>query len=72
MSSPLKGVGDHEGSAVKATGEPDRAGEVVRQAGATAVAVGTTEGLEWHVTREHDGLVRTTKRLAHTSHWRVS
>jgi len=50
-------------------GKPTRAGQVLRQAGAVATAVRTDGGLRWEVRRERDGLVRITKRLAHTSHW---
>jgi ribosomal protein S30 len=53
-------------------GTPTRAGEVRRQAGAVATAVRTDNGLHWEVRRERDGLVRVTKRLAQTSHWRKS
>lgn len=51
-------------------GKPARAGQAVRQAGAVATAVRTDDGLVWEVRRERDGLVRVTKYLAHTSHWR--
>ena len=50
-------------------GRPVRAGQVARQAGAIATAVKTKDGLGWQVRRERDGLIRMTKRLAHTSHW---
>lgn len=49
---------------MKDTGEPERLGEVVHQAGSTATAV-----LVWEVRRHRDGLIRTTKKLALTSHW---
>lgn len=51
-------------------GAPTRAGEVRRQPGAVATAVRIDSGLQWEVRRERDGLVRVTKRLAQTSHWR--
>jgi hypothetical protein len=51
-------------------GKPTRAGEVFRQAGAVATAVKTDDGLQWHVRRERDGLIRITRQLAHTSHWK--
>jgi len=50
-------------------GQPVRAGQVARQAGAVATAVKTKDGLRWQVRRERDGLVRMTSCLAHTSHW---
>jgi len=53
-------------------GRPQRAGQIVRQAGATATAVYTGAGLRWQVRRHRDGLIRTTSCLAHTSHWRPS
>lgn len=51
-------------------GRATRAGQVYRQAGAVATSVKTADGLRWHVLRERDGLVRVTKCLAHTGHWR--
>jgi hypothetical protein len=55
---------------VKETGEPDTAGEVLTQAGATATTVKDDSGeLIWEVRREHDRRVRRTSKLAHTSHW---
>jgi hypothetical protein len=55
---------------VKDTGEPEQLGEVLYQAGATATAVHDENGnLAWEVRRHRDGMVRTTKKLAHTSHW---
>lgn len=53
-------------------GHPTRAGEIRRQAGSVASAIKTEDGLSWQVRREDDGLVRTTKRLAHTDHWHKS
>lgn len=51
-------------------GRATRAGQVYRQAGAVATSVKTPDGLRWQVRRERDGLIRFTKCLAHTSHWR--
>jgi hypothetical protein len=51
-------------------GKPTRVGEVYRQSGAVATAVKTDNGLRWQVRREHDGLIRVARQLAHTSHWR--
>ena len=51
-------------------GRATEAGEVYRQAGAVATSVKTADGLRWQVRRERDGLIRITKCLAHTSHWR--
>lgn len=51
-------------------GKATRAGQVYRQAGAVATAVNTGDGLRWEVRRERDGVIRITKYLAHTSHWR--
>ena len=51
-------------------GRATRAGQVYRQAGAVATSVKTADGLRWQVRRERDGLIRFTKCLAHTSHWR--
>lgn len=51
-------------------GKATRAGEVYWQAGAVATSVETADGLQWQVRRERDGLIRHTKCLAHTSHWR--
>ena len=53
-------------------GRPLRAGQIARQAGAVATAVHTSAGLRWQVRRERDGLIRTTRCLAHTGHWRPS
>ena len=53
-------------------GRPVRVGQIARQAGATATAVKTKDGLRWQVRRERDGLTRMTSRLAHTNHWRSS
>jgi hypothetical protein len=53
-------------------GRPVRVGQIARQAGATATAVKTKDGLRWQVRRERDGLTRLTSCLAHTSHWRSS
>ncbi|WP_409437585.1 hypothetical protein [Mycobacterium sp. SMC-14] len=53
-------------------GSPTRVGQVLRQAGAVATAIRTDDGLRWQVRRERDGLIRVTKRLAHTSHWKPS
>lgn len=50
-------------------GRPTRAGEIRRQAGAVATAVETEGGLRWEVCRDHDGLIRITRCLAHTDHW---
>jgi hypothetical protein len=50
-------------------GRPLHAGQVMRQAGAVATAVNTTDGLRWQVRRQRDGLIRMTSCLAHTSHW---
>ena len=52
-------------------GSPTRTGQVLRQVGAVATAVKTDEGLRWQVRRERDGLIRVTKHLAHTSHWKI-
>lgn len=52
-------------------GKATRAGEVYWQAGAVATSVETADGLQWQVRRERDGLIRHTKCLAHTSHWRM-
>ena len=54
---------------MKDSGEPDRVGEVLHQAGATATAVETVDGLAWEVHQHTDGTTTTTKRLAHTEHW---
>lgn len=51
-------------------GSPTRVGQVLRQSGAVAIAIRTDDGLRWQVRRERDGVVRVTKRLAHTSHWK--
>ena len=53
-------------------GRPMRAGQVMRQAGAVATAVHTKAGLRWRVRRERDGLIRTTRCLAHINHWASS
>jgi hypothetical protein len=53
-------------------GRPQHAGQIARQAGATATAVKTKDGLRWQVRCERDGLTRTTACLAHTGHWRSS
>jgi hypothetical protein len=51
-------------------GRATRAGQVYWQAGAVATSVKTPEGLRWQVRRERDGLIRLTKCLAHSSHWK--
>jgi hypothetical protein len=54
---------------MKPDGGPENAGEVHHQAGSIATAVQAEDyTLQWNVVRQ-DGRVRTTKRLAHTSHW---
>jgi hypothetical protein len=55
---------------MNSNGRPARAGQIARQAGSVATAVHTAAGLVWQVRREHDGLTRTTRCLAHSSHWR--
>jgi hypothetical protein len=50
-------------------GRPRRDGQIARQTGAMATAVTTARGLVWQVSRERDGLTRTTTCLAHSSHW---
>jgi hypothetical protein len=58
---------------MKGTGEPERLGEVRYQAGATATAVHDQHrNLIWEVTRQSDGLVRTTHSLAQVSHWKAA
>jgi hypothetical protein len=54
---------------MKRNGRPTRAGQVFPEAGVVASAVQADDGLCWEVRREGDGLIRVTKRLAHTTHW---
>ena len=54
---------------MKLTGHADLVGEVLYQAGGTATAIVHNGHMIWEVRREHDGIVRHTHRLAHTSHW---
>jgi hypothetical protein len=54
---------------MKADGKPVRAGQISHQAGATATAVKTKDGLRWQVRRERDGMIRMTSCLAHAGHW---
>lgn len=58
-----------EGPQLNPDGTPQTVGETWVQTGATATAVQTLTGIEWAVRREHDGLVRRTASLSHTSHW---
>ncbi len=55
---------------MNSNGTATRAGEEYWQAGAVATSVKTPDGLRWQVRRERDGLIRFTKCLAHTSHWK--
>ena len=49
-------------------GKPERFGEVMKQAGATALAVREEDGsLVWRV--HQNGAVSTTAALAHVGHW---
>lgn len=55
---------------MKETGEPDRAGEVLHQAGSTAVSVLTPGGgMHWNVKNHTSGEIVATKALAHIDHW---
>ena len=54
---------------MRQTGESERPGEVLHQAGATATSMYSQGKLVWQVRDHRTGNIAVTEHLAHTSHW---